>query len=211
MSRNDETSISRQRLIIRGFKINNILNLFANAANQAVMNLPITLGLLGLLFAIQIVNASIGYRLNILGIWPRKMFGWIGIPFSPFLHGNFSHLIFNMLPLFIFSNLMIFPGLSVFLIASAWIIGISGLLTWLFARPGIHIGASGLIMGYLSYLLINMYYHPTPLSVIVGLTCFYYFGGMLINLFPDSNKQISWEGHVFGFVAGIVTVWVMGV
>lgn len=185
------------------------LTLFASATNQVVENLPITLSFIGLLFAIQILNALIGYRLNLLGIWPRKIFGWIGIPFSPFLHGNFSHLFFNMLPLFIFSNLIMLQGLPVFLTASAWIIGLSGILIWLFARSGIHVGASALIMGYLGYLLIGIYYKPTALSFVVGATCFLYFGGMLTNLFPDSNRQISWEGHVFGFVAGIATAVLM--
>lgn len=172
-------------------------------------NLPITLSLIGLLFAIQILNALIGYRLNLLGIWPRKIFGWIGIPFCPFLHGNFSHLFFNMLPLFIFSNLIMLNGLHVFLMVSTWIIGISGLLIFLFARSGIHVGASALIMGYLGYLLIGVYYQPTALSFVIGATCFYYFGGMLINLFPDSNKQVSWEGHVFGFISGIATAFIV--
>ena len=185
------------------------LEFFTNAANEVKINLPITVGFIGLLFAIQIINALIGYRLNILGIWPRKMFGWIGIPFSPFLHGNFSHLFFNMLPLFIFSNLIMLQGLSVFLISTVWIIAISGILIWLFARSGIHVGASALIMGYLGYLMIGIYYKPTALSFVVGATCFLYFGGMLTNLFPDSNRQISWEGHVFGFISGIATAVLM--
>lgn len=100
-------------------------------------------------------------------------------------------------------------GAYVFFISSAWIIGISGVLIWLFARSGIHVGASALIMGYLGYLMIGIYYKPTALSFVVGATCLYYFGGMLTNLFPDSNRQISWEGHVFGFVAGIATAVLM--
>jgi membrane associated rhomboid family serine protease len=192
-----------KRIITGGFI--DTLSLFANAANQVATNLPVTLGFVVLLFAIQILNALIGYRLNLLGIWPRKRFGWIGIPFSPFLHGNFSHLFFNMLPLFIFSNLIMLQGLHVFLISSAWIIGISGLFIFLFARSGIHVGASALIIGYLGYLLIGIYDKPTALSFVVGATCCLYFGVMLTNLLPDSNKQISWEGHVFGFVAGIGT------
>lgn len=181
------------------------LNSLVDLANQAVANLPITLGFLGIIFGIQILNAMLGYRLNILGIWPRKMFGWMGIPFSPFLHGNFSHFFFNMLPLFIFSNLIVLQSLHTFYIVTAYIIGIAGILIWAFARSGIHVGASALIMGYLGYLLIGAYYKPTALSFVIGVGCFIYFGGMLINLFPDANKQVSWEGHVFGFIAGMAT------
>ncbi len=147
-------------------------------------------------------------RLNILGIHPRTEWGFVGIPFSPFLHGDFSHLIFNAIPLFIFSNFILLQGANLFYMATGIIILISGLLIWLFARPGIHIGASSLIMGYFGFILIDIYLKPTALSIAIGLTALFYFGGMFSSLFPDRDKQISWEGHVFGFIAGLITAWV---
>src|SRR3989338_3101262 len=176
-------------------------HVFFQGIQQVNENLPISVGFILLLFAIQIINVILRYRLNILGIWPRKTWGWIGIPFSPFLHGNFSHLLFNSLPLFIFANLILLQGAHVFFIVTTGIILLSGVLIWGFARTGIHIGASALIMGYLGFLLVGIYYQPNALSFIVGLGCLLYFGGMLTNLFPSQNKKISWEGHVFGFIA----------
>lgn len=189
--------------------MNDFIDQMQTLFSGLVRHLPISLGFIIVLFAIQIVNVFLHYRLNLLGIWPRKTFGFIGIPFSPFLHGNFSHLMFNMLPLFIFSNLILLQGASTFFAASMIIILISGLLTWLFARPGIHIGASALIMGYLGFIVIDIYHHPTYLSVIVGVACLYYFGGLLTGLAPQADKRISWEGHLFGFIAGIITAFLI--
>ncbi|MCX7121230.1 MAG: rhomboid family intramembrane serine protease [Gammaproteobacteria bacterium] len=179
------------------------------SANQLKAYLPLSLGFVGLLLAIQIINWMLGYRLNILGIWPRKMFGWVGIPFSPFLHGNFTHLLFNSLPVFIFSNLILLQGQTIFFNVSIYIILISGFLTWLFGRKGIHVGASALIMGYLGFIVIGVYHKPSAMSVIVGVVCIYYFSGMFSNLLPAQDKRVSWEGHVFGFLAGIVTAYLI--
>ncbi|OGT33941.1 MAG: hypothetical protein A3C44_02615 [Gammaproteobacteria bacterium RIFCSPHIGHO2_02_FULL_39_13] len=173
-----------------------------------VAHLPITVGFIGILVGVQIINAMMGYRLNVLGIWPRKPLGWIGIPFSPFLHGNFTHLIFNAVPLFIFSNFILLQGEMVFWHTSILIILLSGILTWALGRNGVHVGASSLIMGYLGFILIGIYHKPTVLSVIIGVTCLFYFSGMLSNLFPSEDKRVSWEGHVFGFIAGITVAFI---
>ncbi|PIZ03701.1 MAG: rhomboid family intramembrane serine protease [Gammaproteobacteria bacterium CG_4_10_14_0_8_um_filter_38_16] len=189
--------------------INSLFNTFETAIVGLKQHLPISAGLIGLLFVIHILNRILGYRLNILGIWPRKKFGWIGIPFSPFLHGNFTHLIFNALPLFIFSNFILLQGLSIFITASIVIVLLSGLLVFVFGRSGIHIGASSLIMGYLGFIVVGIYYHPNALSIVIGLTCIIYFSGMFINIFPSSDKQVSWEGHFLGLLSGIATAYLM--
>jgi len=185
------------------------LQSLANTMDQLKAHLPLTVGFMVLLFVIQFFNWLLRYRLNILGVWPRKLFGWIGIPFMPFLHGNLAHLMFNSVPLFIFSNLILLQGERVFLSASIIIIVLSGLLIWAFARPGIHVGASALIMGYLGFILVGIYHQPNYLSVIVGISCLYYFAGMFSNLLPQKDKQVSWEGHIFGFIAGIVAAFLV--
>ncbi len=187
--------------------MDSFLRSLSHSLDQLRAHLPLTVGFIALLFAIQIINFILRYRLNILGIWPRKMFGWIGIPFSPFLHGNLSHLIFNMVPLFIFSNLILLQGEKIFFKVSVIIIILSGLLIWAFARKGIHIGASSLIMGYLGFILIGIYHKPNYQSVIVGIACIYYFAGLFSSLLPQKDKQISWEGHLFGFIAGVVAAF----
>jgi len=144
-------------------------------------------------------------RLSIAGIFPRHPFGLTGIICAPFLHANWGHLFFNTVPLFILANLVLIYGRVEFYQVTAIIIVLGGLATWVLGRKAIHLGASGLIMGYWGFLLLQSYYHPSILAVFVGVICLYYLGGLFLSLFP-SGKGVSWESHVFGFLAGMVAV-----
>jgi membrane associated rhomboid family serine protease len=169
-------------------------------------NLPLVLALIAGLYGIQLLNFLLGYRLNILGIYPRNIFGLIGIFFSPLLHGNFNHIFFNSIPLFILMSLTLLSGFTTFLSVTATITLVGGLGTWLFGRKALHIGASGLIMGYWSYLLMNAYQQPTIISLALGLVCIYYLGSLFMNLFPLEAKS-SWEAHVFGCLGGLASIY----
>jgi membrane associated rhomboid family serine protease len=171
-------------------------------------NMPFVLCILAGLYVIQIVNFVLGYRLNILGIYPRRLLGLPGIVFAPFLHGNFNHLFFNSIPLFMLLCLMLLGGITTFYLASAIIIVLCGLATWLFGRPGIHVGASGVIMGYWAYVLFNAYHQGSVVAIASGAICIYYLGSLLLNLFPLEAKS-SWESHVFGFLAGIAASYII--
>ena len=142
-----------------------------------------------------------GKRLLYLGIIPRNLIGIPGIFLSPFLHADFNHLFFNTIPLIVLSNFLLIAGIDYYLSATICIALISGTLTWLFAKPGIHIGASGVITGYWALLVSNIYQQGTVTAIILGIICIYYFAGIFFSVFP-SKKGISWEGHLFGLIAG---------
>ncbi len=165
-------------------------------------NMPLVLSIIGILYLIHFINFILGYRLNVFGIYPRHPFGLIGIFTSPFLHGNFNHLFFNSIPLFILLSFILLTGLTSSISITLTIMVVGGLGTWLFGRKALHIGASGMIMGYWSYLLLNAYQQPTALSLALGLVCVYYLGGLLLNLFPLEARS-SFEAHVFGFLGGV--------
>lgn len=186
----------------------NLADQFEQAAQALQYNLPFVLSVIGSLYLIHMVNFILGYRLNIFGIYPRKWYGLPGIFISPFLHGNFNHLFFNSIPLFALISFLMLYGASTFYSVTFIIILLGGAATWLFGRPGIHIGASGVIMGYWSYLLLYAYEEPTLLSIGLAIVCLYYFGGLLFNLFPLEVKT-SWEAHVAGFAAGIATYFIL--
>ncbi len=171
-------------------------------------NMPLVLILLGVLWSIHVINAILGYRLNILGVHPRRFWGLPGIFFSPFLHGDFSHIFFNSIPFVILASCVMISGLHVFIIVSITITLLSGTCLWLFGRKAIHIGASGLIMGYLGFLLMNIYQQGTVVAVAIGIICIYYLGGMLFSIFPTDVKT-SWEGHLFGLLAGVATSYLL--
>lgn len=167
-------------------------------------NFPVMAKMIGFVFIIQVINASLGYRLCYLGILPRHPIGLIGIPLCPLLHGSFNHFFSNAIIFFAMANLVALQGPDHFLLITILIITLSGLATWLFARSALHVGASSLIMGYWGYLLVNAYTHPTLMTIALGIICVYYFGGMVSSLIPDSPKE-SWEGHLFGVLSGIAS------
>src|SRR5271156_5749865 len=101
-------------------------------------NMPLILGIISSLYLIHFVNLILGYRLNILGIYPRNIFGLPGIFFSPLLHGNFNHLFFNSIPLFILICLMLIDGLSIFCTVTLTVVVLGGLGVWLFGRKALH-------------------------------------------------------------------------
>jgi membrane associated rhomboid family serine protease len=182
---------------------NNFITEFNFSVALFQKNIPLVGGFIVLLFLIQVVNFLSGYRLIIFGIYPRKLWSLPGILFYAFLHGHFNHLFFNAIPLFLLANFVLFAGLPTFYTVTLIIILISGLLIWLFGRRGFHIGASGLIMGYWSYLITLAYYHESLLTIAPAIVCIYYFGGFIFQLFPGEVSS-SWEAHVFGFLAGIL-------
>lgn len=170
-------------------------------------NMQLVFEILGVFWVIHFVNFLLGYGLNRLGIYPRHVFGLPGILLSPFLHGDFTHLIFNSLPLFLLLHLMLIFDPYSFFQTTFYIILLSGGLIWLFGRRAIHVGASSLIMGYFGYLLIAVYNTQTIYAWALGAITLYYCGGLFLQLFPSSAK-VSWEGHVFGFLAGVaVALW----
>lgn len=179
----------------------NLVSELQQLASAMQVNLMFTLGIIGILFAITLLNAMLGYALNIFGIYPRSIPGLLGIFTGPFVHGHFNHVFFNSIPLFVLSNFILFGGRLLFVTVSFTIIVLSGSLIWLFGRKALHIGASSVITGYLGYLFMTAFQQPAIMNIILIIVCVYYFGGMLAGLLP-LEEEVSWEGHLFGFVSG---------
>lgn len=184
---------------------------FNNLLRTAQHNFWFVATLVGILWGIHIINALLGYRLNWWGIYPRHARGLIGIIFSPFLHRDINHLLLNSVPLFVL--LLLLPlGLGTdplhykFYVVTVLIVIIGGFLLWLVGRRGIHIGASSLVMGYWGFLLANAYWQRTALAILLAVLCLYYLGGLVVSLFP-SSQRVSWEGHVCGFLGGAVSAY----
>lgn len=166
-------------------------------------NFILVMSILGILWCVQIINFLVQYRLNRLGLVPRSPNGLIGIITSPFLHGNFSHLFFNSIPLFILISFIMLDGLPAFISITLVITLLSGIAVWCFGRRAMHVGASGLLMGYWGYLILNAFSHPSVITVLLIIVCLFYFGGFLASLFPEEGT--SWESHAFGLLAGLAT------
>lgn len=142
---------------------------------------------------------------RLLGIRPRQPLGLLGIAFSPLLHRDIGHLVANTLPFLVLGWLVLLQGETDFYSITVTILLIGGLGTWLFGRDAIHLGASGLIFGYIGFLLISGYIGPTLLTVGFALIVFLMYGNQLWAMLPRSSETTtSWEGHLFGFAGGIV-------
>lgn len=161
-------------------------------------------GIVSLLWIIEIIDFFVfGGALNRLGIRPRYVQGLDGIFFAPFLHGNFRHLAANTLPLITLGWFVMLRGVKDFFTVTLITIIVSGLGVWLFASPyTIHIGASGVIFGYLGFLLLRGFFERSFISIVLSLLVGWLYGSLLWGVLP-LQYGISWQGHLFGFIGGV--------
>ncbi len=143
-------------------------------------------------------------RLDYFGIIPRNIIGLRGIILAPFLHGDFTHLMANTIPFAILGWLVMLQNTKDFFIVTLYSIFFSGVGVWLFAQPNsITVGASGVVFGYLGFLLLRGYFQKNTPSIALSLMVVFLYGGMVWGVLP-SNPHVSWLAHLFGFIGGIV-------
>jgi len=158
--------------------------------------------ILGIFWSLELINIA-GIRLDQFGIIPRNSTGLRGILFAPFLHANFSHLIANTLPFVTLGWLVMLRRTTDFFIVSLISMVVGGLGTWFIGSAGLHIGASGVIFGYLGFLLFRGYFERKLTSMIMSAIVGLFYGGLLLGLLP-TQPGVSWEGHLFGFIGGCI-------
>ncbi|OCR02787.1 rhomboid family intramembrane serine protease [Oscillatoriales cyanobacterium USR001] len=168
-------------------------------------------GLVAVMWIVEIVDwFLLGGKLNTYGVRPRSVDGLRGILFMPFLHANFAHLTANTLPFVTFGGLIIVRKTSDFWLVTIVTMLVSGLGIWLTGSPySVHIGASGLIFGYFGFLLLRGYFERSIMSIILSLTVAFLYGGIIWGVLP-SQPGISWQGHFFGFVGGVIAAQILG-
>lgn len=160
-------------------------------------------GFIALLWVLELVDTLLlRGAFNRLGIKPRQAKGLIGIPLAPLLHGNLGHLAANTGPLAILGSLILLDSLRSLLVVTGMVWLVSGVGVWLLGRSQTnHIGASGLVFGYLGFLLLRGYFERSPLAIGVAVLVGFLYGGALWGLLPLQRGR-SWAGHAFGFLGG---------
>lgn len=157
-----------------------------------------------LIWLIKICELLFEFDLSSLGVFPLKSYGLPGIIVSPLIHEGFGHLAGNSLPLLLLGTTLFYFYREVALKVLLWIWLLSGAFLWIAGRDAWHIGASGIIYGLASFLffsgIIRKYFRLIALSLLVV----FLYGSMIWGMFPDVYKDVSWESHLLGFVAGII-------
>lgn len=141
-----------------------------------------------------------------MGILPRTFPGLLGIFTSPLIHADYSHLISNTIPLIVLGWVIFFFYPKVSYMLFAFIYFLTGLLVWIFARQVYHIGASGVVYGFVSFLFFSGIFRRDNTSISLALIITFLYGGLVWGMIPGW-EGISWEAHLFGAVSGLVAAY----
>ena len=162
-----------------------------------------------LMWAAEIVDTALGGDLDQYGIEPHDTDGLVGIVTAPFLHAGFGHLVGNTIPFLILGAAIALSGLARVVWATVIIAVVAGVGTWLVAPSGTeHIGASGIVFGYATYLITRGLFSRSMIHLAVGAVVLLIYGStLLFSVVPRDG--ISWQGHLFGGIGGVIAAWAL--
>ncbi|WP_051951970.1 rhomboid family protein [Actinacidiphila yeochonensis] len=164
----------------------------------------------GLLWALEGIDSVVGHRLDSLGITPRQSGELWDIVPSAFVHFGFGHVAANSLPLLVLGFIAALRGIGRFLAVALTVIVLDGLGVWLFSPAHTNTaGASGLIFGLFSYLVVRGFVDRRALDVVVGLAIGLYYGGSILWGVLPVHTGVSWQGHLFGLVGGVAAAYLL--
>jgi membrane associated rhomboid family serine protease len=161
-----------------------------------------------LLYLVEAVDAMLPANLDTLGIQPRTTGGLDGILLAPLLHHGWSHLFANTLPILLFGFLAMSGGLGQWIAVTATVWLASGTGVWLTGAAGVTVGASGVAFGWLAFLLVRGIFTRSFGQLAVAVVLFLYWGSTLLGVLPG-DPGISWQGHLFGALGGILAAWLV--
>lgn len=159
------------------------------------------------IWVIHLISYLFNINLSQFGVLPRNLYGLIGIIASPLIHGSFSHLLSNTAPLIILGiSIFYFYPKKAYVSFLVIYLG-TGILVWLLGREVYHIGASGVVYGYVSFLFFNGLFRKDNRSIALSLLVVFMYGGLVWGILPGM-KGISWESHFFGAVMGLIAAFI---
>jgi membrane associated rhomboid family serine protease len=175
----------------------------SRTAEDRIRGLTLVIGMVVVMWVLEVVDA-LGAHLDNDGIHPGEVDGLPGIAFAPFLHAGWAHLIGNTIPFLILGCTIALGGLARTAAVTVIVALVAGLGTWVFAPAHTnHIGASGVVFGFAAYLVVRGAFSRRPLHLVVGLVVLAAYGTtLLFALVPTPG--ISWQGHLFGAIGGVI-------
>ena len=180
------------------------------SGSAALVAAQVILAFVAGLYVIELVDTVLGNRLDAAGVMPRDVEGLDGIVFAPLLHSGWDHLAANTVPLLVFGFLILLAGVARWLAVTAvvWLVGGAGI--WLTGGDQtLHLGASVLAFGWLVYLIVRGFFSRSAPQVAIGLLLVFFYGGVLWGVLPG-QPGVSWQGHLFGALGGLLAAWWLG-
>ena len=169
--------------------------------------LRLLVGLVSAMWVEELVDTVLGGRLDGLGIRPRVVEGLTGVPLAPFLHVGFGHLAANTVPLLVLGAWILLRGRAIFAAVTSFVVATGGLGVWLVGGAGtVHLGASGLVFGWLGFAMLVGLVERRILSALGSLVVARVYGAALVGVLPGV-PGISWESHLAGFLSGALAAW----
>ena len=173
-----------------------------NDKKKFITSLIFPVGFVSLLWIVKLSEIIFNLNFTTLGIFPGSVKGLPGILLAPLIHANIKHLFSNSLPiLFLGSGIIYFYRNSSYKVITIIYIG-TGILVWIFARQAYHIGASGLIYGFVTFLFFSGLIRRDTRAIALALLVTFLYGSLIWGVLPLDNA-VSWESHLFGSVLGI--------
>ncbi|MFF5899320.1 rhomboid family intramembrane serine protease [Streptomyces argenteolus] len=180
-----------------------------SATTRAVTAGAVMLAWTALLWVLEGVDTATGHSLDTYGISPREPAELADVVPSAFLHSGWEHVASNSVPLLVLGFIAALGGAGRFAAVVLVVILTSGLGVWLTAPPNtVTLGASGVVFGLFGYLLVRGFVDGRPLDVLVGVGVAAVYGSLLWGVLP-TDSGISWQGHLFGLVGGVVAAFVL--
>ena len=180
-------------------------NTLDDERNRLLHSMSVPLSFVLIMWTVKIIEVLFHLDLSCLGLMPLKVEGLTGIFFFHFLHGSWKHLLTNTVPLLVLGACLYYFYRP--LATRVWLLLMlsTGLLTWCGARGGIHIGASALIYGLAFFLMLSGFIRRNRSLIVVSLIVVFLYGSLVWGLYPKYSiaNNISWEGHLSGFVMGV--------
>ena len=159
--------------------------------------------LLIIIWGVKIIEHVFGLSFINYGVFPQKISGLKGVFLSPFIHKDFKHLINNSYPLLILISLLFSFYKKIASQLLIWLYLIPGFWLWIIGRPAFHIGASGIIYALAGFLFLSGLIRKNRSLSAISLLVIFLYGSMIWGVIPI-NQSISWEGHLAGFLAGLL-------
>lgn len=160
---------------------------------------------IGSILLVSTLDLLCGLGLQNSGVHPRDPRSLSGILFAPWLHASFGHLFSNIGALSVLGWFCLWPRIARFIAVTGTALLGSGLAAWLFGGSHtVHIGASGIVFGYFGFLIMRGWYERTFAAIAVSLGVVLFYGSLVFGVLP-LEAGISWQSHLGGFIAGIVS------